>query len=148
VPKELVTLDGDVCAILIIEAQLICQAAENGHADGLRERRDRLLGRLGVRQIEQLLQIVSSLDRLVAPVMAPREVESTPAPIEAAAASVASKPASTALDDAPPVLVGCLNPRDRLGQAEAREMERWHAALKDAWPTVSCRHEREHGAIA
>jgi hypothetical protein len=78
VPKELATLDGDVCAILIIEAQLICQAAGNDPADSLRERRDRLLNRLGVPQIEQLLQIVSSLYSLVAPVRPPSGVGSTP----------------------------------------------------------------------
>ncbi len=38
-PKELATLDGDVCAILIIEAQLICQAAGSDPDDGLPERR-------------------------------------------------------------------------------------------------------------
>ncbi len=146
-PNELVTLDGDVCAILIIEAQLICQAGGNGDADGLRERRDRLLGRLGIRQIEQLLLIVSSLGRLVAPVMAPREVASAPAAIESGA-TLASTSVPTARDEVPSVPVGCLNPRDRLGPAEAREMDRWHAALKDAWPTAACRHEREQGAIA
>jgi hypothetical protein len=80
VPKELATLDGDVCAILIIEAQLICQAAASGHTDRLRERRDRLLGRLCVRQIEQLLRIVSSLDSLVAPVRPPSGVGLTLTP--------------------------------------------------------------------
>jgi hypothetical protein len=145
VPKELVTLDGDVCAILIIEAQLICQAGGNGHADGLGERRDRLLGRLGVRQIEQLLQIVSSLDRLVAPVKVPQSVGPSPEPIPEAAPIVAPKPVPAALDNTPPALAGCLNLRR---QIEAREMDRWHAALKDAWPTAACRHEREQGATA
>jgi hypothetical protein len=145
VPKELVTLDGDVCAILIIEAQLICRADGNGHADGLSERRDRLLGKLGVRQIEQLLQIVSSLDRLVAPVKVPQSVEPPPETRAQAATIVASKPTPAALDDTPPALGGCLNLRR---QIEAREMDRWHAALKDGWPTVACRREREHGATA
>ena len=147
-PKELVTLDGDVCAILIIEAQLICQAAGNGRADDLSERRDRLLGRLGVRQIEQLIQIVSSLDRLVAPVTVPRTAGATPdtrAEAAEAASIVASKPMPAALDGAPPARIGCPNLR---AQIEAREMDRWRAALKDAWPTVACRHEREHSATA
>jgi hypothetical protein len=144
VPKELVTLDGDVCAILIIEAQLICRAAGNNDADDLSERRDRLLGRLGVRQIEQLIQIVSSLDRLVAPVKVTRSAGATPDTGTEAAAIVASKP-MPALDGAPPARIGCLNLR---AQIEAREMDRWRAALKDAWPTVACRHEREHGATA
>jgi hypothetical protein len=81
VPKELATLDGDVCAILIIEAQLICQAAGNDPADSLRERRDRLLNRLGVAQIEQLLQIVSSLNSVVAPVRPQSGAASTPTSI-------------------------------------------------------------------
>lgn len=144
-PRELVTLDGDVCAILIIEAQLICQAARNGHADDLSERRDRLLGRLGVRQIEQLIQIVSSLDRLVAPVKVPRSAGATPDTRAEAASIGASKLVPAALDGAPPARTGCLNLR---AQIEAREMDRWRAALKDAWPTVACRHEREHGATA
>ena len=80
-PKELATLDGDVCAILIIEAQLICQAVGSDPADSLRERRDRLLNRLGVPQIEQLLQIVSSLCSLVAPVRPPSGVGWTPIPM-------------------------------------------------------------------
>jgi hypothetical protein len=145
VPKELVTLDGDVCAILIIEAQLICRAAGNNHADDLSERRDRLLGRLGVRQIEQLIQIVSSLDRLVAPVKVTRSAGATPDTRAEAASIVATKPMPAALDGAPPARIGCLNLR---AQIEAREMDRWRAALKDAWPTVACRHEREHGATA
>jgi hypothetical protein len=80
VPKELATLDGDVCAILIIEAQLICRAGDGENRDGLRERRDRLLGRLRVRQIEQLIRIVSSLDSLVTPVRPPGGKGSTPTP--------------------------------------------------------------------
>jgi hypothetical protein len=147
VPNELITLDGDVCAILVIEAQLICQTAWSGDADGLRERRDRLLDRLGVRQIEQLLRIVSSLDGLVAPVKAPSGAGSTVAS-RTAAGTPAPKPGSAALGDAPPALVGCLKLGDRLGPAEAREMARWHAALSDAWPTAACRQEREQGAIA
>jgi hypothetical protein len=143
--KELVTLDGDVCAILIIEAQLICQAAGNGRADGLSERRDQLLGRLGVRQIEQLIQIVSSLDRLVAPVTVPRSAGPTPDTRIEAAAAVPPKPTPAALDGAPPARIGCLSLR---AQIEAREMDRWRAALRDAWPTVACRHEREQGALA
>jgi len=142
--KELVTLDGDVCAILIIEAQILCQADGSGHAAGLSERRDRLLGRLGVRQIEQLIQIVSSLDRLVAPVRVPRSADPTPERAEAAAI-VTSKPAPAPLDVAPPARVSCVSLR---AQIEAREMDRWRAALKDAWPTVACRHEREQGATA
>lgn len=64
--SELTTLDGDICAIVVIEAELCCQPADSQHRHTLTRQRDRLFAGMSEGQIAQLDRIASSLHNLVA----------------------------------------------------------------------------------
>ena len=54
-------LDAGVCALLVVQAELICLAAESEHRPRLAEQRDRLLAGLSLSQLEQLRRVAHSL---------------------------------------------------------------------------------------
>jgi hypothetical protein len=65
--RALSTLDADVCALLIVHAELACLPPENERWESLREQRDKVLSRLSDAQIEQLRWVTNSLQGLFAP---------------------------------------------------------------------------------
>lgn len=60
-------LDADVCALLVIQAELACLPAESDYRQRLCEQRDRVFGGLAERQLEQLRRVSAALGDLVAP---------------------------------------------------------------------------------
>ena len=60
-PGRTARLDAEVCALLVVQAELICLAAESEHWPSLAEQRDRLRAGLSPAQLEQLRRIAHSL---------------------------------------------------------------------------------------
>jgi hypothetical protein len=66
-PRDNSRLDADVCALLVIQAELACLPGDSEHRQRLRARRDHVFQSLADRQLEQLDRIRHSLEELMAP---------------------------------------------------------------------------------
>ena len=64
---ELPPLEADVCALLVVQAELACLPAEDARWSALAAQRDRLYAGLAPWQLEQLARIRDWIDALVLP---------------------------------------------------------------------------------